>query len=463
MRNRNSTKYSITFFPLRAVAAGNIHLIFLAASLMFFTAADNILFGQEQGKIKDKKAELSELKQEINKLEDELKNKSRKEKLSLDILEQYNRQNHYLNQLINSIRQEEQEKDQQIDLAENQASEVQKEIDRLKAVYSKYIVHLYKHGKDSELNSVFSSGSFNQALVRYKYLKKISLQRQKSISDLKEKQDELALLKKQLAAERDEKREIAEEKQREEKSLDVKLAERKSIIAALRNDKTSLKKELELKKRAEGEIRNLISRLIDREEKRKAAERKAAEEKRKLLLAKIRTSKNKASGTAKQMQADTKDESQEEITVESTIPKDDYAYSGMESFSLLRGKLHWPVSSGKVIRKFGENRNSKLNTVTLNYGIDIQANDVNVKAVCDGVISSVNWVPGYGSVMIITHKNSFRTVYGHLGEIFVNEGARVTSGAVIGRIGESLEGNILHFEIWNERSNQNPEVWLGRK
>ncbi|MGE5683137.1 MAG: murein hydrolase activator EnvC family protein, partial [Bacillota bacterium] len=86
-----------------------------------------------------------------------------------------------------------------------------------------------------------------------------------------------------------------------------------------------------------------------------------------------------------------------------------------------------------------------------------------VKAVLDGIVSTVNWVPGYGSVLIVTHKNNVRTVYGHLGEIFVNEGSRVTAGSVIGKVGESLDGNILHFEVWNERSNQNPEAWLSKK
>lgn len=474
MNNNNSAKYFSSFFHLRDILFSDIlprgYFSSALLTIIFLFAAGTLSRAQE--KITDKKAELKELKQEINRLEDELKKKSKKEKMSIEMLENYSRQNHYLSQLINSIRSEEEEKDRQIGKTETQASAIEKEIGRLKAVYAKYVVHLYKHGKDSELNSVFSSGSFNQALVRYKYLKKISLQRQKNIADLKEKQDELSMLQKKLVAERDEKRAIAEEKQKEEKSLNVKLAERKSILAGLRNDKNSLRKELELKKKAEGEIRNLISRLIEKEERRRSAEKKAAGEKRKQLLAKLeKAKKNKENRENKETSTRivnknlsvTKEEVKEVVAAENEIPAEDYAYSGMESFSSLRGRLHWPVNSGKVIRKFGENRNSKLNTVTLNYGIDIKANDTDVKSVCDGIVSAVNWVPGYGSVLIITHKNGFRTVYGHLGEILLGEGARVKSGTVIGRISESLEGSILHFEIWNERSNQNPEVWLGRR
>ena len=130
----------------------------------------------------------------------------------------------------------------------------------------------------------------------------------------------------------------------------------------------------------------------------------------------------------------------------------------------MRGRLNWPVARGTIIRKFGENKNLRLRTVTINYGIDIRVSgDLTVKSVADGVVSAIEWLPGYGSVLIITHKDQFRTVYGHLGEISVREGATILQGETIGKIGESLEGNILHFEIWNDRDNQNPEVWLVKR
>ena len=78
-------------------------------------------------------------------------------------------------------------------------------------------------------------------------------------------------------------------------------------------------------------------------------------------------------------------------------------------------------------------------------------------------VSAIDWIPGYGSVIIVTHKGDFRTVYSHLGEIFVNEGDKLISGNLIGKVGESLEGNVLHFEIWNSRNNQDPEIWLAKK
>ena len=45
----------------------------------------------------------------------------------------------------------------------------------------------------------------------------------------------------------------------------------------------------------------------------------------------------------------------------------------------------------------------------LNYGVDIAASkDINVKAVSEGVISAIDWIPGYGSVVIVTHKGAYQ-------------------------------------------------------
>ena len=126
--------------------------------------------------------------------------------------------------------------------------------------------------------------------------------------------------------------------------------------------------------------------------------------------------------------------------------------------------MNWPVRDGKVIRKFGKNKNSRLNTVTMNYGVDIRTNyQSDIFAVAEGVVSAIEWIPGFGSVVIITHKDNYRTVYGHIKDISVSEGDKINGGDVIGKVNESLEGNIIHFEIWNNRDNQNPEYWLAKK
>jgi len=105
-----------------------------------------------------------------------------------------------------------------------------------------------------------------------------------------------------------------------------------------------------------------------------------------------------------------------------------------------------------------------LKTVTLNYGVDIAVPENSpVKAVADGVVSKIFWLPSFENLIILTHDGGFRTVYANLSDILVNEGETVKAGQVIGRSGDSFEGSIVHFEIWYERQQQNPELWLSKK
>ncbi len=228
------------------------------------------------------------------------------------------------------------------------------------------------------------------------------------------------------------------------KHLVAKLNTRKKIIEDLRKDKKELRSQLVLKRKAETQIKDLITNLVEEEERRKREAELLVKENSKSL-------KKENKGIVDNSNA------AENYDV-------DLSTNGFESFSSLKGKLNWPVRNGHVVRKFGENRNQKLNTVTINYGVDIKVpSEEEVKAVADGVVSAIEFIAGYGSVIIITHKGDYRTVYSHLSEIYVSEGDKVKRGKLIARVGETLEGNILHFEIWNSRINQNPEIWLVKK
>ena len=254
-----------------------------------------------------------------------------------------------------------------------------------------------------------------------------------------------------MEKEKEEKLALTKSKLDEEKNLNIKRVERKKILKAIRHDKTSLKNELLAKKSAEIRIQNLISKLIEAAEKRRRAEEE------RLAKAKlVRKGEDK-------LLASKSNETLPTLNNEGSYDVN-LSTKGFSSFSALRGRLRWPVERGKIYRKFGENTNQRLQTVTLNYGIDIKTtSDADVRAVAEGVVSAIDWLPGYGSVIIITHKGDYRTVYSHLSNIFVKEGDKVKLGTVIGRVGESLEGDILHFEIWNSRNKQNPENWLAKK
>lgn len=410
---------------------------------------------QEEPELNINQAKLTELRSQIEFLQKELELKSASEKESYSSIENLNKQNLILNKLIGELRSEEKNKQRQIELSLSNIATVENEIKKIKENYAAYIVAIYKRGSVSELESIVDASSLQQSLRRYVYLQRFSDSRKNDLQKLNEHKTELVKLKSKLENERQEKSLLAQQKAEEENSLLSKIGSQKKILSKIKNNKVSIQKEIEAKKQAEIQIKNMIVKLIEESQRRKKEEEER--------LARLKLEKEKSLVIEKTNETVVADIKKEKGSTTKTIPELDIDLNTekFSSFAAMKGKLNWPITNGKIFRKFGENKNSKLNTVTLNYGIDIKASkDLNVKAVSDGVVSIIDYIPGFGSVLIISHKDEYRTVYSHLSQIFVKEGDKIKNGQLIATVGESLDGTILHFEIWNGRQNINPEIWL---
>lgn len=410
---------------------------------------------QEEPELNINQAKLTELRSQIEFLQKELELKSASEKESYSSIENLNNQNLILNKLIGELRSEEKNKQRQIELSLSNIATVENEIKKIKENYAAYIVAIYKRGSVSELESIVDASSLQQSLRRYVYLQRFSDSRKNDLQKLNEHKTELVKLKSKLENERQEKSLLAQQKAEEENSLLSKIGSQKKILSKIKNNKVSIQKEIEAKKQAEIQIKNMIVKLIEESQRRKKEEEER--------LARLKLEKEKSLVIEKTNETVVADIKKEKGSTTKTIPELDIDLNTekFSSFAAMKGKLNWPITNGKIFRKFGENKNSKLNTVTLNYGIDIKASkDLNVKAVSDGVVSIIDYIPGFGSVLIISHKDEYRTVYSHLSQIFVKEGDKIKNGQLIATVGESLDGTILHFEIWNGRQNINPEIWL---
>lgn len=410
---------------------------------------------QEEPELNINQAKLTELRSQIEFLQKELELKSASEKESYSSIENLNNQNLILNKLIGELRSEEKNKQRQIELSLSNITSVENEIKKIKENYAAYIVAIYKRGSVSELESIVDASSLQQSLRRYVYLQRFSDSRKNDLQKLNEHKTELVKLKSKLENERQEKSLLAQQKAEEENSLLSKIGSQKKILSKIKNNKVSIQKEIEAKKQAEIQIKNMIVKLIEESQRRKKEEEER--------LARLKLEKEKSLVVEKTNETVVADIKKEKGSTTKTIPELDIDLNTekFSSFAAMKGKLNWPITNGKIFRKFGENKNSKLNTVTLNYGIDIKASkDLNVKAVSDGVVSIIDYIPGFGSVLIISHKDEYRTVYSHLSQIFVKEGDKIKNGQLIATVGESLDGTILHFEIWNGRQNINPEIWL---
>jgi len=400
------------------------HIISLAMFFLVVTYQTN----SAQEDLSQKSKQLNQIRTEILQLEKVLSAKSAEEKKSNSALKNLSEQVLLLSKIIVSLNKDETKLNAEIKNLEDQIEELESEIAQLRQNYSNYITWIYKYGKAAPLMYLFGSESVSQALVRYKYLSAITESHTEAVKNIRSKIQIKQQISDRLKEEIDEKEKIVSEKLREKSRLENKKSQREIILDKLKSDQLAIAKEIEDKRIAEVQIKKIIDRLNEEERKRKE------------MLRTERLKSNKVE------------------------TKFTYDYDNYENFSALKGRLSWPVSSGKVVRQFGENKNKRLNTITLNYGIDIGTREAaDIFSVAEGRVSAIDWIPGYGSIVIITHRGDFRTVYGHLEEISVAEGDVVKSGTIIGKVSKSLEGNILHFEIWEERNYENPEVWLVRR
>lgn len=399
---------------------------FLFNILLMFSVT---LFAQSNQKIEQKNSELEGIKSQIINLENDLKSKNIDEKETIKSLEQISHQTHLLQKVIKKLIVEEAEITNEIKEISIKIDNIKDEVESLKQNYSDYVRWLYVNGSDSKWNFLIESNSINQAIMRYKYFNYITSNNEVRVRKLVKRKNELENLTAKLKIKNTEKKKLEAEKLDDINRLDTKKNEKSNLIAKLEKEKRNIEKEIDEKRKYEIEIKSRIAKLIEEERERE----------RKLREARFKNN-----------------------STEPIVPEINYAK--FENFIELKGKMNWPVTSRKIARGFGENKNSKLKTITLNYGIDIQSKEnEKVFAVAEGVVSVIDWIVGFGSIIIVTHKGNFRTVYGHIDNIQVSEGEIVKAGTTLGTVNKSLEGSIVHFEIWDERNYQDPKDWLVRR
>ena len=131
------------------------------------------------------------------------------------------------------------------------------------------------------------------------------------------------------------------------------------------------------------------------------------------------------------------------------------------SIEKMRGKLPWPIK-GRII----QNDDKSLQNSIYNNGVKILSkNDEEVKAVYEGLIQYINWIKGYGNIVIIAHDNNYFTVYANLDLIGVQLNESVKTGETIGKI--NIEGTLskpyIYFEIRQKDKALNPLEWLRKE
>ncbi len=388
--------------------------------------------------IRLKQEELERIRLEIREYEKRLASGKARERSTLERLDDMERQTSLIRTLVTNLNAQIDESERDIAVAKSEIEAAERELARLKAAYGRSIVSVYKRGRTHDTELLLSSRSLNLMLVRSRYLKSFSLRQRAQADEIRTKKNALGERKVELETKLIAQQQRVQEKKREEGVLAQRTVEHKSLLEQVRKDNAQALDLLRGRQAAANRIERLVADLVERDRQRRLAAEAGGKSK-----------KSTAKGTKGGAPTQARIADLPSAPISSTV------------FGRLKGRLPWPVSSGAVVGGFGEQINKRLGTVTVSNGIDIEVPPgTPVRSIADGTVSSISFIPVFGSLIIINHDDGFRTVYAHVAEIGVRLEQRVKAGAVIARSGEGVIGPQVHFQLWRDRAKQNPLNWL---
>ena len=371
----------------------------------------SLAFNQDQNfdkSIKNTEEQISRLKNSINSGNKEVEKLKTQSKKTKDIIELTRKNIKNSNALINAYDKKISLYNKQLVNLENAIIRNNQSINEIKKSYEIRSISLYKNRNNDLSNYIFNSKSFSQMIYRLKYFNIISDINQKSVDKIKTTQKFNKQKTYEISGLLDKVEESKNFKETEISSLNQKKKYQEKLLKQLKNEENEVKAEIATQ-----------LKQID-------------------ALEKLR----------KQIIADKEKYNEQQLASLKRIDKDIRNY---------KGKLDWPVQ-GKVIKKFGPQWNPRLNTTLDNPGIDISSRaTLPVKSVFDGYVSTITFIAGYGTTVIIDHNNSYYTVFTHLENLLISENMNVKEGQNIGYVSND---NIIHFEIWGNNQKLNPEKWL---
>ena len=291
---------------------------------------------------------------------------------------------------------------------------------------------------------IISSSSFNDAIVRYNYLKRISDYRRQQAVALDQLIHELEGKKSNLEESKKKKLSLLESQNEQKAKLESEKEQTDKMISQLSDKEKKMRKYVEEKNKAAQALNNKIQKII--EEEIKLARRKAEEAARKKALAEGKpqsTSGNK--GRTETILMSPKDRE---------LSKD---------FADNKGKLPWPVAKGTIVGFFGKHEHSTLKGVYIeNNGVDIKAADgANGRAIFNGSVVSVFTLPTTQTCIIVKHGEYF-SVYSNVASSTVKANDNVITKQNLGTLStdKSDSQTKIHLEIWKGKDKLNPADWL---
>ena len=362
---------------------------------------------------------INALKNEIEQLRSKIKKTESRERSTASRISSLDEEIALTSRLVQSLKREEKKTRSRITQLKEDLLKNENELEILRVRYEQRVVNSYLKGRITDLERVFSSTTWRQVMYRTHYLKIISDIEKKMTKQIEKLLIGISQQKLELEAALRENLILKRDKEKQMSSYRNMRINREQELSRIRFDKKAMALYVNEKEAGLKQLENIIKKIL---EDRARFER------------------------------------EERIRQQQQALK-------TKSFSALKGRLPWPAN-GRIIAKFGRQWNPKLKTTTENPGIDIKGQPGSaIRAIIGGVVTTITYIRGYGTTIIIDHGGGFYTVYSHVTNIQINVDSEVRNGDVIAYMGDSgsINGSKLHFEIWGKGQKLNPELWLSKK
>ena len=356
-----------------------------------------------------------------------------------------------------------------LNMLDNSMYNIQKDVrrydkllDTLKQEYAKSMVYAYKNRSSYDfLNFIFSSANFNDAIKRIAYLKSYRTYREMQGENILRTQELRRNRIQDLSGTKQKKNVTLQVQSKEMQALEQQQTEKDRILAELKKQGKQLNKQIAAKQKQMLKVNSAITAAINRalkEAKAAAVAKAAAEERRRKELERAVKNANPDKNadvaiTVKPVKTTAPVKREESVLLNAENIKLN------ESFEKNRHSLPWPLDRGVILMHYGANKlpsGSILDVTCVTISADI---GTPVKAVFDGVISTIQTIEDM-QVVIIQHGRYF-TTYSNLSGVTVQKGQEVKTGQVVGKVSANFDGvGAIDFYMSNESSNFDPEKWL---
>lgn len=436
--------FKIHIMPRRIVFLSFI--LYITLSGMFLGTAS----GQNKSSSQLKK-DKQKIEQEIANTQSLLKKTEKNQKASLQQIAVLRQQISNREKLITALNDEILQMEEQQALNQELIQNLQKKLEYMKADYAQVVYMAYRNRRlMDKVTFILAADDFSQMFRRMRFYTVFSQNVRVQSEKIAKTQEELKQKNEEIIALKEAKLNLLSGKETEIKQLESDRRQKTKNAEQLKKQSQQLAAELKKKQAQRKSIETAIKNAI-------AAEVAAANAKR----AAANKGKSGTGSTSTASKGSTSTNPRATATV-SLTPEE---MTLNNSFINNKGRLPWPVVKGAKVSDFGHYPHPDVPSVMVeNHGIDIMVDaGTSARAVFDGEVTAILDIMGTKVVMV--RHGEYITVYQNLASVNVKKGSKVTTKQNIGTIAKNASSNTyeLHFEVWKNNSNLNPNDWLARR